>query len=453
MTPPDSQTLKQRVLRAGGWTFAGYGLSQAIRLGSNLIMTRLLAPEMFGVMAICLSVMGMLLLMSDIGLRQNIVQSRRGDDPAFLDTAWVFQIIRGFVLCLVALGLSMALHLAILEGMLPDKSVYSSPVLPLVFAVCSLSAVITGFRSTKWPTAWRRFDQKRIMQIELIAQLAGTVIMIVIGTATRSIWALVTGWLIVALVTTVLSHTWMSGHANSFRWETNAFRELLQFGKWVFVSSFVGVLSSIGDTLLLGSFFEADRLGLYVIAALIVGAIPSGIGRFFAMVSMPALSEINRNDPSRLREVFYKFRVPADLLLLFVMGLLISAGQLVIDLLYDPRYAAAGGIVQIIATSLFAGRYALSKELYLAVGIPRYAMILNLVGLVSLCSVVPTLYLLGGPQGAIWGVALNGLASVPFAFYFNSKLRVNDFLRELMVLVALPVGFLCGSALNLLRGL
>ena len=140
---PDPSTLKQRVLRASGWNIAGYALSQAIRLGSNLVMTRLLVPEMFGVMTIATMVMMILSLLSDLGLRQNIVQSRRGDDPAFLDTAWVLQIVRGLILWLGALGLSIALHLANLGGMLPAKSVYGSPVLPFVIAASSLSASIS----------------------------------------------------------------------------------------------------------------------------------------------------------------------------------------------------------------------------------------------------------------------------------------------------------------------
>jgi len=57
-------------------------------------MTRILVPEMFGVMAIATMVTVVLWLLSDLGIRQNIVQSGRGDDPAFLDTAWVIQIAR-----------------------------------------------------------------------------------------------------------------------------------------------------------------------------------------------------------------------------------------------------------------------------------------------------------------------------------------------------------------------
>jgi hypothetical protein len=61
-------SLRQRVLKAGAWTLAGFGASQVIRFGSNLLMTRLLVPEMFGVMAVANVVMVGLSLFSDIGL-------------------------------------------------------------------------------------------------------------------------------------------------------------------------------------------------------------------------------------------------------------------------------------------------------------------------------------------------------------------------------------------------
>jgi len=48
--PPRS--LKRLAIRGSVWTFAGYGISQVIRLGGNLILTRLLFPEAFGVMAL-----------------------------------------------------------------------------------------------------------------------------------------------------------------------------------------------------------------------------------------------------------------------------------------------------------------------------------------------------------------------------------------------------------------
>jgi O-antigen/teichoic acid export membrane protein len=446
----DLTALTRRVLHAGGWNVAGYGLAQAIRLGGNLVMTRLLVPEMFGVMAIATMVSVILSLLSDIGLRTHIVQSQRGDDPIFLDTAWVVQIVRGFFLWFAALGISMALHLANREGMLPDHSVYASPILPLVIAVTSFSAVISGFQSTKWATALRHFDQKRIMQIELISQLVALVIMIVIGVASHSIWALIAGGLIGWLTTTVLSHTWMQGERNRLRWEKSAFNELIHFGKWIFLSSILSVLAGNGDLLLLGALVDTDVMGLYAIAILLVGAIGGGLTRLFSSVLLPALSEIVRNDPSRLREVYYRLRVPCDVLLLFLAGLLFAASQLIIDLLYDPRYGGAGDMLQVLALSFIAIRYHLAKQVYLAAGMPQYLVAIHLVVFVSLYTLVPLLYHFAGIQAAIWGIALHELVSLPLVFIFNARFGLNDFRRERLMLLALPAGWLCGSGLHLL---
>ena len=449
---PSRATLKQRALRAGGWNLAGYAVSQLLRVGSSLVMTRLLVPEMFGVMAIATMVMVILGMLSDIGLTQNIVQSRRGDDPVFLDTAWVVQIVRGGVLWLAALLLSIALHFANLRGMTPANSVYSSPALPLVIAVSSFSSVISAFASTKMSTAYRSFDQKRLIQVELLSQVAGLIVMIVIGVMSRSIWALVAGGLVASLMTTALSHTWMSGHRNGLRWDKNVLEELIGLGKWIFVSSAVFVFAINGDRLLLGGFVEPEVLGVYAIAALIISAIQGAVGRLLIAVTLPALSEVARNEPSRLREVYYKLRVPGDLVLLFLAGALFAAGQLVIDLLYDPRYSAAGDMLQVLALSLIAARYEAARQSYLALGKPGYWALINVVRLISLYALVPPLYYLAGTQAAIWGIALHGLACLPFDYRFSAKLGINDLRRELIVLVALPLGFLFGSALNLLRG-
>src|SRR2546421_9862010 len=89
--------LRARVLRAGGWTVAGFALSQAVRFAANLMMTRLLVPERFGVMTIATMVMDGLALFSDVGLRQSVVQSRRGREAAFLNAARTIQGARAFV--------------------------------------------------------------------------------------------------------------------------------------------------------------------------------------------------------------------------------------------------------------------------------------------------------------------------------------------------------------------
>src|SRR5262245_57988175 len=142
---PDRVPLKHRVLAAGAWSLAGYAVSQVVRFGSNLAMTRLLVPEMFGVMAIASIVMVGLAMFSDLGLRQSIVQSRRGGDPAFLNTAWTLQILRGVLLWAIALTIAAALYVADRAGWVSAGSVYADPSLPGVIAALSFGAVIGGF--------------------------------------------------------------------------------------------------------------------------------------------------------------------------------------------------------------------------------------------------------------------------------------------------------------------
>lgn len=450
MTSHALLTLRQRVFRAGGWSFAGYGVSQALRLGGTLIMTRLLAPEMFGIIAIATLVTVVLGMLSDVGLQQNIVQSRRGDEPAFLNTAWVIQIIRGGGLWLIALLLSVVLHYANQHDLFATNSVYASSLLPAVIAVSSFAAVIAGFASTNIATACRHFNQQRVVQIEVIAQTVALGVMVVVGIVTRSVWALVAGGLVATLTGTVLSHLWMAGLRNRFQLEGKALRELVGFGKWILVSSAVGILAINGDRIILGAYVDAHTLGLYAIAVLIAGAIEGLLGRIFSTVSLPALSEVARNNFHGLRDVYYKLRMPGDLLLLFISGLLFTAGHLAIDLLYDDRYAAAGEMLQVLALSLLTARFGVAHQIYLAIGVPHYLAIINTVRFIALFALVPLLYHLGGLDAAIWGIALHGLATLPFICFFNKKLRLNDWRRELQVLVAFPAGFACGSVMNML---
>ena len=108
------QGLMQRAMRSAGLNLFGFGFSQVLRLASNLVLTRLLFPEAFGVMAMVSVFLMGLAMFSDVGVGPAIMQSKRGDDRDFLDTAWTIQIIRGVSLWLVACALTwpMAIYFA-----------------------------------------------------------------------------------------------------------------------------------------------------------------------------------------------------------------------------------------------------------------------------------------------------------------------------------------------------
>ena len=428
----------------------GFAATQGIRLVSTLVMTRLLAPSMFGVMSIALMVNVIASLLTDLGIRQNIVQSRRGVDPIFLDTAWTVQIVRGFIIWALALALSATLYLAGRLGHLSGDTVYATPILPWVLAVSSFSVVIAGFSSTKGAVAQRNLDQRRLIQIELASQLVAFAVMVVIAYETRSIWSLVAGQLAAGAMGVALSHTILPGTANRLAWDAASLREIVAFGKWIFASSFVGVFALYADRIVLGGLVTPSLLGQFAVAGNLVGAVQGVFAKLYLSVVMPVLSETARGDRGRLKEVFYRLRLPTDLTLLFCAGFLAASGQLVVDVLYDRRYAQAGWMLQILAVSLVWARLDATRQLYLALGQPKYAAFLNFARFATVFVALLVGFRLGGIRGAIWGFALHEIVIALMSYRFNAALRINDFARDLGVLVALPLGYGSGYVLRML---
>jgi len=445
---PSIRGLKQRALRAGRWSVFGFAAGQGIRLVTTLVMTRFLAPSMFGVMAIAVMVNVIASLLTDLGIRQNIVQSHRGADPMFLDTAWTVQIVRGFVIWGLALAISATLYLAGRMGHLSGDTVYATPILPWVLAVSSFSVVISGFQSTKGAVAERGLDQRRLIRIELTSQLLALLVMVAIAYETRSIWSLVAGQLVGGTVGAVLSHVLLPGAHNRLAWDPSSLKEIVAFGKWIFASSFVGVFALYADRIVLGGLVTPNVLGQFAIAATLVATVQGVFSKLYATVVMPVLSETVRGDRDRLKEVFYRVRIPTDLILLFCAGFLTATGQLVVDVLYDRRYAEAGWMLQILAVSLVWARLDANRKLYLALGQPKYAAFLNFARFVSVFVALLVGFRLGGIRGAIWGFALHPIVIALMSYRFNAALRLNDFGRDLGVLVALPLGFGAGWGLE-----
>lgn len=431
-------------MRAGAWTLGGHATGQFIRLGSNLIMTRLLVPEMFGVMALAVVLMVGMQMLSDLGLRQNIVQSRRGHDPAYINTAWTVQIVRGVLICLLGLLAAGGIALSGSFQIWPGDSVYAEPVLPYVLAVLSFNAFINGLESTKLATANRALAQGRVTLIDLASKLSGLAVMLLWAYADRSVWALVAGSLTSSVVMAILSHVALPGIANRLHWERAAFDEIFRFGKWIFVVSILGYLAINGDRLLLGGLIDAKTLGLYAIAFFMVSALRDAISMLVGNVAFPALSEVARERPEALKAAYYRFRLPVDAATLFAAGLLFAAGHLFIQALYDDRYLPAGHMFEVLSISLIEVRYSLLGQCFFALGKPSLVVPITVVRVIALYGLLPLAFALHGLEGALWVAGGSALLALPLTFYLKIRHGLFDMASELRVLPLLGAGYALG---------
>jgi len=444
--PSARPSLKQRFVRAGSWTVFAYGCTLVLRMASSLIMTRLLAPEAFGLIAIVATIGMVASLLSDIGIRQAVVHSRHGDEARMLDTAWTMQIVRGVLIWVVCSVIALGLYVAQQAGWLAGTTVYASPLLPPILALGTFYTVIMGFESTKRFTADRRIEQKRVVLIELGSMLIGIVVTIVVGWFTRSVWAIVIGGGVGAACSAAAGHLWLHGHPNRLAWEPVFARQIFDYGKWILASSLLWVLAAHGDKLLLGIWVTPAVLGCFAIAQSLAQILELAVGRVFSQVASPAFGDVVRNNPERLREVYLRMRLPFDLMFITGAGLLFAMGPWVVGLMYDPRYAEAGTILQILSFAIMFARYGVSTSAYLALQAPHAQAVMNLVRLLSFFTLVPLAYHLFGVHGAYWAIALNAAATIPVVWWFDRRYGILSWRHEVLTLAVWPVGWIAGLA-------
>ncbi|MEP5729188.1 MAG: oligosaccharide flippase family protein [Sulfitobacter sp.] len=324
-----------RVARSASWIMLGYGASQAIRLASNLILTRLLFPEAFGLMALVSVVTVGLTLFSDVGIAPSIAQSKRGDDPAFLNTAWTIQVMRGGVLWVVASLLAV-----------PIAALYDQPELAIYLPVAGLSLLVAGFNPTRIETAHRHLLMGRLTALDLMSQVIGIAVMIVLALILQSVAALVIGGVIQAIAKLALTHLFLPGDRNRFQFERSAVTELVNFGKWIFLSTVFWFFASQGDKAILGKFLTLETLGIYNIGYFLA-SFPLLLGlNVTSRVMIPVYRE--GADPARLARLRYGLSSGVAGLLL-VMAF---AGPWLVGLLYDVRYESSGAIIVVICVAL-----------------------------------------------------------------------------------------------------
>jgi O-antigen/teichoic acid export membrane protein len=405
---------------------------------------------MYGVMAVATMILVGLALFSDLGLRQGVIQSRRGDDPVFLNTVWVTKIGVGALIAIGAACLAVVLVAAGALGILPAGTVYAEASLPYVIAALGLGPLIGGLDSTKAMEASRNLALKRLAQIQIVAQSAGLVAMLAMSLHHRSIWVLVSGALVATAVSTLLSHMWLPGARNRLQWDRNAFREVVGFGKWVLLSSALGFLGSTADKGLLAGVISAPVMGVYSIATLILGAVEQVFARFIGDVAFPAVSVVARQRREALKRTVYRLHTPLSLLAGGSAGLLLICAPDLIALLYDGRYHDAGWMLQILSLTLIALPARVHAASFLALGRSRVHFNVTLFHIVAMWGLIPAGIHLDGLTGALCAIALVHLLSVPVVLWWAAKEGAFDLRRELAVVV----GLVCGVALGALsRGL
>lgn len=431
---PPELGLRATVLRGSAWTLVGFSLGQVLRLGTNLIMARLLFPEAFGLMSLVMVLLAGLELFSDLGIGQAVVQNPRGDQASFLGTAFTLQVARGIVL------FALACLAAPLFGW-----VYGHAELLVLIPVTALGSLVSGLASLSLFSAQRRLALRTVTIVELACQTVAAGVMVGWCAFDRSVWALVAGGLANAACKTLLSHVAFPGPRARLAWSRDDAAAILHFGRWILVSTLLTFLATQADRLIFGRLLSLEMLGIYSIALLMASVPRDVLARLSFAIIFPLYSRVLREQRA-LRPVWAASRRWGLLGLGLALGGLFACGPALAELLYDDRYRPVGWMLRFLALGgWFVALEAMNGSALLAVGEARWVAAGNAAKLAALLVLVPLGFHAFGIGGAIAGFAASEIPRWGVSLFAIGRLELGDLVED--ALATLLLGAATGAAL------
>jgi O-antigen/teichoic acid export membrane protein len=437
-------SLKKRLLRAGAWTSVGYSIEMITRFGSNLILTRLLFPEAFGLVAASTSLLIGLSLISDFGIRAVIIQSPKGDTEGFLRSAWVFQVSRGFILWIILAAACGLISTPLVRNLIPASSVYHDPSFAGLTLALGLTLLVAGTESTTVGLNYRHLNYKPIILLDLIGKISPVPIMIGCAMYSPSVWTLALGAIVGSLLRAALSHTLLPGPRMAWKWQPSHIDEIVRFGKWITLSSVATFVSSQSDVILFGVLFPGAVVGVYFIAKNLADAIEGFLEKLNGALTLPVLGEVLRNNPDNLRDRYYRLRFPIDIVAASAGGFLFVGGTEIVKALYDSRYASAGPVLSLLGIGLATYPLQLIRSAFTAVGKTSIVAFVSILQAASLITLMIAGYFIAGSLGAVAGIATSRIIPSSVMIYLAHQRNWISVWYELRIVPIFGIGMLAG---------
>lgn len=357
--------LVTRLARGGAWLALGSGGEQLFRLARNMILARLLAPEAFGTMAIVLAVSNLLESLTQIGVREAIVQNPDATDDTYLNGAWFVSVGRSILLCVG--GVVLAPYIA---------TFYHDSDLSLMIRVAFLSLVFRSAISVRAYVSVKQLNFAAWIKIEQLGGMIGVTAAILLSVVIRNVWSLVIGYIVEAAAALVLSFVFCP-HLPRFRFNTAHMRSLLRFAGGMFGIPALTFVFLRGDVFVIGKVLTAAELGLYSMAASLADAPSLAMQKFVSPLLMPAFSEIQNEDNKITQGVLNVTSALATLLI--PLGLFVATyGSAILRVAFTPQYSqVAVPFALLFTASTLRNLIVPTAAVYLAKGRPKVLRLLT----------------------------------------------------------------------------
>jgi O-antigen/teichoic acid export membrane protein len=438
LDPSPFRSLESKAIRGTYFVTISYGLALALRLISNIVLSHLFAPELFGVLTLVTTIITGLYLFSHIGLQDSIIQDPRGDQPVFLNTTWTVQVVRGVGLFVLTVPLAW-----------PLARFYHEPRLLWVLPAIGLSAAIASLTSPSLLTLSRHMGVGRISALELLQQILQFAITLIWAWFQPSLVALIAGKLISEVVRTVISYWMLPEIRPRFTWDRESLRALIRFGRWILVGTALTFLAGQSDRLILAKLISFQMLGIYGIAFAISDVPRQIILQFCGRIGFPFIAKFSSKPRREYQDILIKYRMPVLAVGGLLLIIVVCVGDFFIRGVYDKRYHDAAWMIGLLTVGLWHTMlYSTTNPAILSLQKAHYNAIGYLVYCVSLYSALPIGYHFLGMAGAVLAVSFADLPVYFVTLYSAHREGIRLYAQDAWMTLAFVVTLAAALALR-----
>jgi O-antigen/teichoic acid export membrane protein len=399
-----AQTIGRRTALGAVVTTVAQAAGLALRIGSMMILARLVLPLDFGLVGMVTAFTGFLSLLRDGGLSMAAVQRSTITHDQTSTLFWINLAVGTLLAALCALAAPVLVQF------------YGEPRLFAIAVSIGVAFVFNGAAIQHRTLLQRDLRFQTLAAIDILALIVTIGFAVGAAAAGAGYWAVVLmtiGVPVAGAIGAWLATGWVPGPPR----RRTGVRSLLWFGGTVTLNHVIVYIAYNIDKVLLGRFWGAEVLGIYGRAYQLINIPTENLNSSLGLVAFPALSRMQHDAP-RLREYFLKgYGFFQSLIIPLTAACLLFADDIV-RVFLGPKWTDSAAIFRLLApTVLVFGVINPLAWFMLAAGHAVRSLYIGLV----IAPVVIVGYGLGltaGPQGVALGFSTAMmLLVVPIVFW------------------------------------
>jgi len=415
-------SLSRKVIGSGLWVGSSSVVLNIVTLIRSVVLARLLAPEVFGLMAICYVVIKAVEVFTQTGFSAALIH-RQGKFEEAKDTAFTLIVIRGFLLALIVFLVSPFIAVF-----------YEKPILNIVIQVIAISFIFNGFRNINTIAQQKELNFKKLVYLEQVVAFLNTIVVITVAYYFRNIWALVIGHVSASFIGMVFSYILIPG-GPKFKFDKKIALELFHYGKYITGVTIVLFAATEIDNALIGKLLGVEALGFYFLAFMLANLPTTHISKIANKILFPAYSKL-QNNYTALSEAYLRvIKLIGNIVIPASVGIMVLSADL-ITIIYGEKWQGAIAPLQILC--VFGGVRAIAAingYLLNGIGKPNIDFYIITVRLIAILILIYPMTLNYGLIGASITVTLAIIIQLILSTIMLMKIIKLNILSFLTILI------------------